>query len=44
LINGGFAGSTDIKGFLNDLKSTLQGAIDAEIEKNPYEAFLLLLK
>ncbi|CAK9234324.1 unnamed protein product [Sphagnum troendelagicum] len=34
----------DIKGFLNDLKSTLQGAIDAEIEKNPYEAFLLLLK
>ncbi|CAM6033799.1 unnamed protein product [Sphagnum compactum] len=34
----------DIKGFLNDLNSTLQGAIDAEIEKNPYEAFLLLLK
>jgi cytoskeleton-associated protein 5 len=27
----------DIKGFLNDLKPTLQGAIDAEIEKNPYE-------
>ncbi|CAM6047665.1 unnamed protein product [Sphagnum compactum] len=27
----------DIKGFLNDLKPTLQGAIDVEIEKNPYE-------
>jgi hypothetical protein len=44
LINRGFSVSADIKGFLNDLKPTLQGAIDAEIEKNPYEVFLLLLK
>ena len=41
--DGAYGFSTDIKGFMVDVKPALLSALDAEYEKNPYEVSYFFL-